>query len=285
MTAPNKKYPKISVVTPNYNLGSYLEATIRSVLDQGYPNLEYIIVDGGSTDNSVEIIRKYEGRLKWWVSEPDNGMYDAINKGFSRCSGEVMLWINSDDLLFPKSLFSIAQVFSDLPQVNWVHGMKATLDGDGVPVNIRKPGTYSYYSYFLNEYKWVQQEAVAWRRSLYVKAGEKMETSLRYAGDFELWKRFFENDLLYSAPILIGGFRERELQASKKHRDRYLQEVNNILHAAKPPESLPGKLTRYKFLLRASRWFSFVDIKKFRTKHFGLERSIRYVDNRFQVKV
>src|SRR5688500_12214725 len=94
-------YPRITIVTPNYNYGHFLEKAIVSVLDQQYPNLEYIIIDGGSTDNSIEIIRKYEKHLAYWISEPDKGMYDAINKGFSRATGEVMAWLNSDDTYFP----------------------------------------------------------------------------------------------------------------------------------------------------------------------------------------
>src|SRR5215469_5586779 len=93
--------PKISIVTPSFNQAEFLEETIRSVLDQNYPNLEYVVVDGGSTDGSVDIIKKYAHRLAWWVSEPDDGQYAAINKGFKHSSGEIMAWINSDDKYLP----------------------------------------------------------------------------------------------------------------------------------------------------------------------------------------
>ncbi len=96
--------PKISLVTPSYNQAAYLEQTIRSVLDQGYPNLEYVIIDGGSTDGSVEIIKRYERHLKYWVSEKDKGQTDALNKGITHCTGDVFGYINSDDLLYPRSL-------------------------------------------------------------------------------------------------------------------------------------------------------------------------------------
>lgn len=104
-------YPKISIVTPTYNQGQYIEETIQSVLNQNYPNLEYIIIDGGSTDGTVEIIKKYEKHLKYWVSEPDKGQANAINKGLKHCTGEIFNWLNSDDYLAPGALYAIAEAF------------------------------------------------------------------------------------------------------------------------------------------------------------------------------
>jgi len=106
-------YPKISIVTPSFNQGHYLEETIQSVLNQNYPNLEYIIIDGGSTDNSVEIIKKYEKHLKYWVSEPDNGQSHAINKGLQHCTGEIFNWINSDDYYIENALFHVGEAFME----------------------------------------------------------------------------------------------------------------------------------------------------------------------------
>jgi len=115
-------WPKISLVTPVFNSARYLEAAIRSALSQQYPNLEYIIVDGGSTDGSIDIIRKYESQLRLWMSESDRGMYDAINKGFARSTGELMGWISATDLLHPGSLSVVGGVFRRFPKVEWITG-------------------------------------------------------------------------------------------------------------------------------------------------------------------
>ncbi|MEB3274148.1 MAG: glycosyltransferase family 2 protein, partial [Prochlorothrix sp.] len=114
------EWPKISIVTPSYNQGQFIEETIRSVLLQGYPNLEYIVVDGGSTDNSIEVIRKYEPWLTYWVSEPDRGQSDAINKGFSYSTGKILGWLNSDDLIVDLALVKLASVYQ--PGLNWWYG-------------------------------------------------------------------------------------------------------------------------------------------------------------------
>ena len=103
--------PKVTVITPSFNQGGFIERTIRSVLDQGYPNLEYVIVDAGSTDDTIEIIRRYEDRLAWWVSEPDGGQSDAINKGIERTTGEIVSYLNSDDYLLPGALQTVVHAF------------------------------------------------------------------------------------------------------------------------------------------------------------------------------
>ena len=112
--------PKISIITPSFNQAEFLEQTITSVFSQNYPNLEYIIIDGGSTDRSVEIIKKYADKLTYWVSEPDKGHGDALNKGFNHSTGEIMAWINSDDFYFPWTFSIVSEIFKDLPQIYWL---------------------------------------------------------------------------------------------------------------------------------------------------------------------
>ena len=113
-------YSKISIVTPSYNQSQFLERTILSVLNQNYPNLEYLIIDGGSTDGSVEIIRKYEKYLAYWVSEKDNGQADAINRGFQKSTGKILAWLNSDDIYLPGTLLKVSETFNKNPEVDLI---------------------------------------------------------------------------------------------------------------------------------------------------------------------
>ncbi|MBZ0305900.1 MAG: glycosyltransferase, partial [Anaerolineae bacterium] len=128
-------YPRITVVTPSYNQGQYLEATIRSVLSQNYPNLEYIVIDGGSTDTSTAIIQKYADQLAYWVSEKDRGQTHAINKGFQRGTGEVMGWLNSDDILLPGTLHAVGRAFAQDSSLKVVSGFRHFIDADGQFMN------------------------------------------------------------------------------------------------------------------------------------------------------
>ncbi len=128
------RLPKVSIITPSFNQGQFLEASIRSVLEQDYPNIEYIIVDGGSKDNSVEVIQKYADRLAWWVSEKDKGHADALNKGFSRASGEILAWLNSDDIYFPGAVSEAVSILESRAEVGMVYGDADLIDDSGATV-------------------------------------------------------------------------------------------------------------------------------------------------------
>ena len=203
----NAAWPKISLVTPVFNSARYLESAIRSVLSQGYPNLEYIIVDGGSTDGGLEIVRKYETQLRSWISEPDRGMYDAINKGFARSSGEVMGWISATDMLHAGSLFVVGSIFQTFPQVEWITGRPTGFNDDGMAVEILKLRRWSRMAFLAGANRYIQQESTYWRRRLWERAGSRVDDSRRNGSDFELWVRFLRYAKLYSVDALIGGFR------------------------------------------------------------------------------
>ena len=181
-------WPRVSIVTPSYNQGQYLEETIRSVLLQGYPDLEYIIVDGGSTDNSVDIIRKYEPWISWWVTEKDKGQADAINKGLARSTGEVFQFINSDDLLAQNAVQVVAK---SIEGYHAVAGVVVDFDPDGTrtrlasrnlkPVNfITRPSGYLYH------------QPGVWLRTEYIRALGGFNPMYRYKFDWELQLRYLE---------------------------------------------------------------------------------------------
>jgi glycosyltransferase involved in cell wall biosynthesis len=225
-------YPKISIVTPSYNQGQFLEECIESILGQNYPNLEYIIMDGGSTDNSAEIIKKYEKYLTYWQSKPDNGQYQAINDGFKRTSGEIMAWLNSDDKYQPNAFFKVAATFKDFSYVEWMVGRPSYWNRNGNIFNVEPyHPTYSIKNYLKKNYTspLIQQESTFWRRSLWEKAGGTLKTDLVFAGDFELWIRFFRYAPLCSVDTLIGGYRHHgEDQKGKKFFDKYCLEAEKI---------------------------------------------------------
>lgn len=205
--ANEMRWPRITLVTPVLNGARYIESAIRSVIFQGYPNLEYIIVDGGSTDGTIEVIRKWSEHLAWWVSEPDGGMYDALNKGFARSSGEIMGWLSASDMLHVGSLWAVASVFMRFPEVEWITGIPTHFNEFGMTVGVSRLPRWSRIRFLVGANQYIQQESTFWRRSLWEKAGGCLDASLKMGGDFELWVRFFRHARLYSVNALIGGFR------------------------------------------------------------------------------
>lgn len=193
-------FPRISIVTPSFNQGQYLEECITSVLDQNYPNLEYIVMDGGSTDKSVEILRKYAKFLTCWQSKPDGGQYAAIGAGFAMTTGEIMAWINSDDKYHHHAFFKVAHFFQD-KKVEWLTGRHTFWDRNGelLKVFYGPMPSFCRAKHLQKEYLriCIQQESTFWRRSLWEKAGNCMRRDLGYAGDLELWTRFYRFAPLY----------------------------------------------------------------------------------------
>ena len=183
----DKPWPKISIVTPSYNQGQFIEETIRSVLLQNYPNLEYIIMDGGSTDNSVKIIKKYEPWLTYWVSEKDNGQADAIQKGFQKATGEVIGWLNSDDFFLPDALVKVGEKIHEDPGMEFIVGGGMLVDNEGRLFD-------KYYSFpqsfesLLSIGQFSLQMSSFWRRDVYSEIGG-LDTGLRFCFDYDFFLR------------------------------------------------------------------------------------------------
>jgi glycosyltransferase involved in cell wall biosynthesis len=209
--------PRISIVTPSFNQGRFLERTLRSILDQDYPNLEYVVMDGGSTDGSVEIIRRYAPRLAYWVSEKDGGQYDAINKGFAHTTGEIMTWLNSDDIYVPRALHVVAAIFAQLPEVQWLTTSTRLCMDEEDAITAALPAEYCRTWFRRGLDLWglkplVQQESTFWRRGLWQRAGACVDASFHYAGDHNLWARFWEHAQLVTTSAPIAVFRVHAAQ-------------------------------------------------------------------------
>jgi hypothetical protein len=238
--------PKLSLITATLNRAQFLEETIRSVLDQDYPNLEYIVIDGGSTDGSLDIIRRYEDRLAHWVSEPDAGHFDALQKGFDKTTGDVMAFINSDDKFCPWAFSVVAEIFEKFPQVEWLTTLFPILwDAQGRATHCRGTEGFSQEGFLRGQYlpgnngayatHWIQQESTFWRRSLWEKAGGRVESG-QVAGDFELWTRFFQIADLYGVSTPLGGFRIHGDQITSNQLAKYRAACVDILakHGGRP---------------------------------------------------
>ncbi len=184
----------VSIVTPSYNQARYIEQTIRSVLEQGYPRLEYLVIDGGSSDGSQEIIKKYADKLSGWVSEKDRGQADAINKGLARTGGEIVAWLNSDDYYLPGAVSRAVQTFQQHPEAGLVYGNVLSVDGQGKVFNLQTFRPYTLED--LMAFQIISQPAVFMRRSILEQAG-LLDLSYHLLLDHQLWLR-----LARLAPII-----------------------------------------------------------------------------------
>jgi Glycosyl transferase family 2 len=258
--------PRISIVTPSFNQARFLEACIESVLSQEYPNLEYILMDGGSTDGSVEIIRKYERHLTYWQSQPDGGHYAAVADGFARATGDILAWLNSDDKYCPLAFFKVAHVFLGHPEASWITGRPMRWSADGRAEDLTPdPIVYSRDKTVLRgdfQTPWICQESTFWRRSLWERAGGGPRADLRLAGDLELWVRFFRYAPLHFLDTLLGGNRRHSEQRSVIFLQEYLREAETVLaeEVARPapdssfssPEPLTYEQDKLRRFLRDS---------------------------------
>jgi glycosyltransferase involved in cell wall biosynthesis len=189
--------PLVSIITPSYNQAAFLEQTLRSVLDQDYPNLEYLVVDGGSDDGSVEIIKRYESRLAWWVSEKDRGQAEAINKGLARAKGDYVTWLNSDDFYLPGAIRSAVEVLQARPETALVYGDVLAVDATGKVTKVLRYANWGLEG--LMGFNIIGQPAVFMRRSALERAGT-LDLSYHYLLDHQLWLRVAQQGAMQYVP-------------------------------------------------------------------------------------
>lgn len=220
--------PRITVITPSFNQAQYLERTILSVLNQGYLNLEYIIIDGGSTDGSVDIIKKYASSLAYWISEPDQGQSHAINKGLKRASGDWVCWQNSDDIFYPDSFKKVAEIIKSKPMLDFIIGDINLIDEQD---QIIRPMCYvrPTYSSMVAEGMVLTNQAAFWKRSLHGKIGWLNE-NLHYGFDYEWFLRLLKHtNKSYHIPRLLGALRYHSQTKTNLSQIKFQEEYSKIL--------------------------------------------------------
>lgn len=251
MTRSN--FPRITVVTPSFNQARFLERTICSVLDQGYPNLEYIIVDGGSTDGSVDIIRRYAHRLNCWVSEPDKGQSDAINKGLRRATGEWVAWQNSDDVYLPGTFQDLVCTAAERPRAGLIIGDMMLIDECDRSLRDIRYVTPRYRA-LLAEGMVLTNQAAFWRRTLHDQVGFLNE-NLHYCFDYEWFLRLTQHTKGVHVGRIWGALRLHSETKTSRQVQRFKEERARILAGRQlgPWQSRFWKLRRLWLMLMQGR--------------------------------
>jgi glycosyltransferase involved in cell wall biosynthesis len=238
--AADFELPAVSLVTPSFGQGRFLERTILSVLDQNYPALEYFVQDGGSDDETAGVLKRHESRLAGWAMEADTGQSQAINRAFSRSHGEIMAWLNSDDLLLPGAVQSVVHFFQQHPEVDVVYGDRLLIDEQD-----REVGRWvlpGHDSALLSWLDCIPQETVFWRRRVWDRAGGRVDESFRFAMDWELLLRFRESGAVFAhLPRFLGAFRVHEAQKTNAAIEAVGLEEMNVLRK-QALGRVPGRL-------------------------------------------
>jgi len=241
--------PLVSIVTPSYHQARYLEATIQSVLEQDYAYVEYLVVDGASTDGSVDIIKKYESSLAYWISEKDSGQADAINKGLARAKGDVLAWLNSDDYYLSNTISSVVKVFEENPDVVMVYGDMLAVDEQGQTINVLKYKQLSLEDLLC--FQIIGQPAVFFRRDAFEKTGG-LDTTFHFLLDHHLWIRIAEQGKILHVPQTWSAARYHAEAKNRAKAAEFGREAFRILDWAKSQPGLAESISGVERRARAS---------------------------------
>lgn len=245
--------PLVSIVTPSFNQGQFLEQTIRSVVEQDYSYIEYIVMDGGSTDNSLEVIQRYADRLSYWESQPDRGQAHAINKGLQRATGDILGWLNSDDVLLPDTVRLVVETFEQHPEADVVYGRLERVDAQGQPVptpELPKDRVVFGKELVIGECV-VNQPGSFWRRSIQERSLEieflpvlgPLDESLRYVMDYEYWIRLaLAGAQFIHLPQVVARFRLSSESKTVSQSARMAEEQWRVLERLLATPDLPARL-------------------------------------------
>ncbi|MGZ4042517.1 MAG: glycosyltransferase family 2 protein [Bacteroidia bacterium] len=269
--------PKISIITPSFNQGQFIEQTILSVLDQNYPNLEYIIIDGGSTDNSVDIIKKYEHRLTYWVSEKDKGQSDAINKGLAKATGEIINWLNSDDYYDPGVLKNLAALFSN-DSIMCVTGQTRLVDSTNTKTRYLK--TFVNKDNLVNTacHLHIEQPATFFRKKALDSLGP-LSQELHYVMDKEWWLKYLLSDgtkNIHETDDITINFRIHATSKTMAGTKNFINDQATLLHSLSEQKKLDAyaNFLRQNFKINPSYHFSHKELEQ--TEALLVERMIRF---------
>jgi len=221
-----KKSADITIVTCSYQQGRFLDATMRSVLDQRNIEIEYIVIDGGSTDDSVEVIKRYADRLAYWVSEPDAGQTHALIKGFEKSTAEIQGWLCSDDLLLPDALSTVSLFFAAHPEIDAVYGDSIWIDGSGNYLRPKKEIGFNRFT-FLFDHNYISQPSMFWRKRLYDKV-HGLDACFNLAMDADLWERFSHHTEIAHMPQYLSCMRYYPAQKTQALRSIGVLEDHTI---------------------------------------------------------
>jgi glycosyltransferase involved in cell wall biosynthesis len=218
--------PLVSIITPAYNGAKYVEQMLLSVLNQDYPHIEFIFMDGGSTDGTLEIVKRYEPRIHW-ESAPDSGQADAINQGFRRSTGEIMGWLNTDDLLTDGAISTVVDHFMQNPDVSFLYGDALAIDERNRSYGVRAHVRQTNFEELVGKGDYIVQPAAFWRRELWNQVGE-LDANLRYALDYEYWMRAAKHYKLRYIPVCLA--KERLIRDAKTFQGgiERLEEIETV---------------------------------------------------------